>query len=129
LVIVTISAINIAHNFFMQVSERRREIGVLRAIGARQRDIRAIFLGEAALIGLVAGFFGILIAFLAGLAVDAIANAHLPHFPFKPETFFDFRWWIWAGGLTFSVVFCVLGGLVPSSRAARMQPAKALAAQ
>jgi len=126
LVIVTISAVNIAHNFFMQVSERRREIGVLRAVGARRADIRAIFLGEAALIGLFAGVLGVLLAYLAGWGIDAVAAAQLPNFPFKPETFFDFKGWIVFGGLSFSVVFCVLGGILPATRAANMQPAKAL---
>ncbi len=48
LVIVTISAINIAHSFFMQVSERRKEIGLLRSIGGTQNNIRMLFVGEAA---------------------------------------------------------------------------------
>src|SRR4029077_12225819 len=50
LIIITISAINIAHNFFMQVTERRRELGLLRAIGATQADVLLVVLGEAALI-------------------------------------------------------------------------------
>ncbi len=126
-IIVIISAINIAHNFFMQVSERRREIGVLRAVGATQVDVRLIVLGESALIGIAGGVLGIGVALVAGLAVDAASAAWLPSFPFKPETYFDFRPWILAVGLGFSVVFCVLGGFLPARRAARMQPAQALA--
>jgi ABC-type antimicrobial peptide transport system permease subunit len=127
LVIVVISAINIAHNFFMQVSERRKEIGVLRAIGATQADVRGIILGEAALLGLLAGCFGVLFAVGSGFVIDLLSAKYLPAFPFKPETYFDFQWWILLGGLLFSVVFCVLGGFFPARKAALMQPARALA--
>ena len=129
LVIVSISAINIAHSFFMQVSERRRELGLLRAIGATRGDIRGLILGEAALIGIFSGTLGVGCALIAGKVVDWIASAYLPDFPFKPETFFDFTWWIVVGGLAFSVVFCVFGGMLPAGKAARIEPARALAQQ
>jgi putative ABC transport system permease protein len=129
LIIVTISAINIAHNFFMQVSERRREIGLMRAVGATQGDIRAIILGEAALIGLVSGVAGIGIALLAGLGFDVVVPQFLPELPFQPDSLFSFYWWILAGGLAFSVVFCILGGFLPAGKAARMAPAQALVQQ
>jgi putative ABC transport system permease protein len=129
LIIVLISAINIAHNLFMQVSERRREIGVLRAIGATQADIRAMILGEAAFIGITAGGIGIALARVGGLLVDWAARHYLPDFAFKPVTFFDFQLWIWLGGLVFAVLFCVLGGFMPANKAARLAPAQALAQQ
>jgi putative ABC transport system permease protein len=127
--IVAISAINIAHNFFMQVSERRREIGLLRAIGATRADVRLIILGEAALIGVIGGLLGIGVAVAAAAGLDWLSLHVLPRFPFKPDTYFDFQWWILAGGLAFSTVFCVIGGYLPALRASRMEPAQALAAQ
>jgi ABC-type antimicrobial peptide transport system permease subunit len=129
LVIITISAINIAHNFFMQVSERRREIGLLRAVGATRSDIRGIILGEAALIGLVSGLAGIGIAMLAGFGFDVVVPRFLPELPFQPDSLFDFTPLILGGGLGFAVVFCVLGGYLPARKAARMPPAQALAQQ
>jgi putative ABC transport system permease protein len=125
--IITISAINIAHNFFMQVSERRREIGVLRAVGATQGDVRAIILGEAAVIGLIGGVLGVAGAFTAGAVVDWLSAHYLPRFPFKPDTYFDFQPWIWGMGVGFSILFCVVGGFLPARKAARMEPATALA--
>jgi len=126
-VIVGISAINIAHNFFMQVSERRREIGVLRAVGAGRLDVRLIILGEAALIGLFGGVVGILLARGAGAFVDWASVHYLPRFPFKPDTYFVFHPWILLGGLLFSTVFCVLGGFLPARKASLLEPAQALA--
>ncbi|MBE7448394.1 MAG: ABC transporter permease [Kofleriaceae bacterium] len=126
-VIVGISAINIAHNFFMQVTERRREIGVLRAVGASQRDVLMIVLGEAAVIGLVSGVLGSAAAFLGSLVVDWASAALVPAFPFKPRSWFDFEWWIFALAVGFSVLFCVVGGWLPARKAAQMEPAAALA--
>ena len=128
IVIVTISSINIGHSFFMQISERRREIGVLRAVGATQSDIRRIFLGEAAVIGVIGGVLGIVLARGISAIVD-LAAGQARDFPFKPDTYFDFQWWILVGGLLFSIVFCVVGGFFPARKAARMAPAQALAQQ
>jgi ABC-type antimicrobial peptide transport system permease subunit len=127
--IVSISAINIAHNFFMQVSERRREIGLLRALGASRGDVRGVFLGEAALIGVVAGAVGIGLAIGAGTLVNLAARQFLPDLPFQPSSFFAFEWWILGGGLGCSVLFCLLGGYLPARKAGRMAPAQALAQQ
>jgi ABC-type lipoprotein release transport system permease subunit len=125
--IVGISSINIAHNFFMQISERRREIGLLRAVGATRSDVKLIILGEAALIGITGGLLGIAVAYLGGQVVDWASAHYLPRFPFKPKTYFDFQPWIVALGLVFSTVFCVLGGFLPARKASRLAPAQALA--
>lgn len=127
--IVAISSINIAHNFFMQVSERRREIGVLRAVGATRSDVRLIILGEAALIGVIGGVIGVGLALGGGWLVDWASGIFLPRFPYKPTTYFDFQPWIILGGLAFSTCFCVLGGFLPAHKASRLPPAQALAAQ
>ena len=129
LIIITISAINIAHNFFMQVSERRREIGLLRAIGGTKADVRGIVLGEASLLGLVSGVVGVGVALVGARVVDWASASYLPDFPFKPETFFDFSAWIVVAGVGCSVLFCVLGGLLPATQAAKMPPALALVQQ
>jgi ABC-type antimicrobial peptide transport system permease subunit len=126
LVIVTISAINIAHSFFMQVSERRREIGLLRAIGATQRNIRMLFVGEAALLGFLAGLVGVVVGLGIGILGDWAFVNHTADFAFKPKTLFDFQLWIPIAGLGVAVLFGVIGGALPARKAAKMQPAEAL---
>lgn len=126
LVIIGISAINIAHNFFMQVTERRRELGLLRAIGATQHDVRRVVLGEAALIGLIGGLLGVLLGLALAAGIDYASAHYLPRFPYKPTTWFNFKWWIWLGGLACAAGFAVLGGYLPARRASTMEPAQAL---
>ena len=125
-IIIAISAINISHNFFMQVTERRREIGLLRAIGASRGDVRMIVLGEALLIGLIGGALGNLLGFGISLVVDWASAHYLPNFPYKPPTWFEFRWWIISMALGFAGGFAVLGGFLPARKASNMEPAQAL---
>jgi putative ABC transport system permease protein len=126
LVIITISSINIAHNFFMQVTERRRELGLLRAVGATQSDVLLVVLGEAALIGLIGGLIGLAIGVGLAAGIDWGSAHYLPRFPYKPDSWFHFKWWIVAGGLVCSTGFSVLGGYLPARRASTMEPAQAL---
>ena len=125
--ILAISIINIGHNFFVQVSERRREIGIMRAVGASELDVMFVMLGEAAMIGIIGGLIGIGLAVGSGTIWNYVAAHKIPAFPFKPSSWFDFKIWIWGGGLLFSTVSCVLGGFLPARRAAKMEPAQALA--
>lgn len=127
LAMIGISAINIAHNFFMQVTERRRELGLLRAVGATSGDVKLIVLGEAGLIGLFGGLMGVILGLGLAALVDYGSAHYIPRFPYKPETWFHFRWWILLGGLACAAGFSILGGYLPARRASTMQPAQALA--
>jgi ABC-type antimicrobial peptide transport system permease subunit len=124
--ILVIAVINIGHNFFIQVSERKREIGIMRAVGATALDVQLIVLGEAAVIGIVGGLLGIGLAVGIGTGWDYYASMSIPRFPFKPPSWFEFKMWIWLSALGFSTLFCILGGYLPARRAARMEPAQAL---
>jgi len=125
LLIVGIAAVNISQMFYMLIYQRRREIGLLRALGASEGDLKAIILGEAASIGLLGGALGALVGLGAAAAVDAVA-ANLPRFPYKPESFFVFPAWVWPAALVAAVAFCVTGAFFPARAAARQEPAEAL---
>jgi len=97
------------------VLERTREIGVRKAIGAREKDIMSQFLMEAALISAVGG--------LLGLAIGTIAStvlAKVTGFPLIPST------WQVVAALVISVVVGLLSGFLPARRAAHMKPVQAL---
>jgi len=125
LIIVGIAAINISQMFFMLIYQRRREIGLLRALGASQGDLKRVILSEAAIIGLTAGAMGALVGYGAGGLVDLIA-AQLPRFPYKPESFFIYPSWVWPVAVLSAVLFCVIGAYLPAREAAHQEPAEAL---
>ncbi|MFZ4735377.1 MAG: ABC transporter permease [Bradymonadia bacterium] len=123
--IVGIAAVNISHTFLMNVYQRRREIGVLRAVGASRADVRALVLGEALVLGVLGGLSGALLGVGAARAADLLGG-RLPDFPYKPDTFFAFPAWLWPAALGFAVLFCLVGAFFPANAAARLEPAEAL---
>jgi ABC-type antimicrobial peptide transport system permease subunit len=106
--------------------ERRRELGLLRAVGATKRDVRRLVLVEATAVGLVSGVVGVGTAVLTAAILDRAAGTLLPDFPFRPDTYFAFPWWLPTAGVALSVIFCVLGAAVPAIRAGQVSPARAL---
>ena len=126
LVALLLACLGIANTMYTAVLERTKEIGVLKALGARRRDVMLIFVAEAAFIGLAGGLVGILIAVglgrLGNAAVDrltqSVAGAGFDVF----RT--DFA--VVAAGLVVAVVLSTVSGLLPALRAAVQDPARAL---
>jgi hypothetical protein len=125
-VIVFISAVNVMHVLLMLVAQRERELGVFRALGATRRDVRRLIMAEAATLGLVAAALGLALAYAGAAGFDVVSTRYVPDFPYKPDTYFAFPWWLWIVSLVFASGFCSLGALVPAIRAARMDPARVL---
>ena len=125
-IILGIAAVNITHTFLMVIYERKREIGIQRALGATKMDIRFVFLGESLLIGLAGGLMGNGIAYGLSRIADYLANAYIGDFPFQPDTFFHFspKWVLASAG--FAIFFSLVGAFFPANRAAGMDPARTL---
>ena len=123
---LVVAAVNVAHTFFRAIAERRHELGVMRAVGATERDVSALLLGEAAAVGLLGGFIGLLLARVAGLLIDVLSRKVLPEFPFKPDSYFWFSPELLLLLLGFSLLVCLLGAAYPARAAAKLSPAKAL---
>jgi putative ABC transport system permease protein len=114
-VALLVGAVGVANIMIISVLERRSEIGLRRALGATKRHIRAQFLSEAILLGLLGGAAGVIL----GAASTAI-YAHAEHWAIVIPTE------AWATGITASIVIGALAGLVPALRAARLSPTQAL---
>jgi putative ABC transport system permease protein len=124
--ITALAAVNIAQAFHAEVRERTREIGVMRAVGATRLDVGSILLAEAAVTGIVGGACGVVVARVGGFVIDRIAQTALPQFPFKPETFFDFRGTHVLVGVAIAVAASLAGAFFPARAAAALDPARAL---
>ena len=134
MIIIIIAAVNIMHTFLMIIVERRRELGVMRAVGATRSAIACLVLTEAAVVGLVGGAIGSFLGWLIAKGIDKIFADGLfgysvPDFPFKPETLFSWDPWFFVVGIVGAILFCLLGALVPALRAANLDPAAALTGQ
>lgn len=126
LLILGISAVNIMHTFMMAILERRQELGLMRALGATRRDIRALVLAEACVLGLFGGLSGIALGWGAIKIVDLVFKSRVPDFPFKPDSLFIIQPWMLLGALGVAVLFCWLGSLLPAFRASQIDPARTL---
>lgn len=119
-----VSLFGIANTMLTAVIERTREIGIMKAVGARNSHVRGVFLLEAAGIGLLGGLIGLPVGAIVGTAVNFVAH----HFRAIPDDMhvFHIPWWLIAGTLVFSVAVSTIAGFVPALRASRMDPVQAL---
>ena len=121
---LVVSLFGIANTMAMAVLERTREIGVLKALGARDRDVGRLFLMEAAAIGVLGGGTGLGLAWALGQLLNVIARAAF-EVPAR-VSLFHVTWWLAAGSVGFAVLVSVVAGTLPARRAARMEPVAAL---
>jgi len=122
-----VASFGIANTMIMSILERTREIGIMKAIGAEDREIRLIFFVEAAVIGVTGGVLGTLLAW----GIDGIANRLAYRFILKPQSasfidFFSLPIYLSAGAILFALTVSIIAALYPASRAARIDPVKAL---
>ena len=117
-----VGAIGIANTMYTAVLERNREIGVMKAIGAKNSDILTIFLIESALIGLIGGIIGMLLGVLISKGAEIAIGQFL-----GPGFFMVFLpWWLLLGAAGFALIVGTLSGLLPAKQAADMNPVEAL---
>jgi len=126
-----VAAIGIANTMAMSILERTREIGLMKAVGATNRDVLSIFLGEAAGIGFIGGVGGVIVGWLAAQAINVIAIIYLAGQASQqggapPSVAVYTPAWLPIFALIFSTFIGMLSGLYPALRAATMIPVDAL---
>ena len=126
-----VAAIGIANTMAMSILERTREIGLMKAVGATNRDVLAIFLGEAAGIGFIGGLGGVIIGWLAGQGLNVIALVYLANQAGQqggppPSVAVYTPFWLPLFALIFSTIIGMISGFYPALRAATMIPVLAL---
>jgi putative ABC transport system permease protein len=126
-----VAAIGIANTMAMAILERTKEIGIMKAIGAKNKDILSIFLGEAAGIGLVGGVGGVVIGWVVSKLLNVIA---LSYFSSQASAASGLSLtmvtstpvWLMIFALFFSILVGLISGLVPAIQAASLVPVNAL---
>lgn len=116
-----VSTIMIAIIIYTSVLERRKEIGVLRSLGARKKDISRVFIAESAILGAYSGAIGVLIA----VAVSAIGSVILAAV-LGISGLMQVSWWQCVVMFFISIALSVLAGFIPSRIASKKDPTVAL---
>ncbi len=122
-----VATLGVANTMMMAIYERTREIGVLKAVGARNREVRRMFTADAVLLGFIGGVVGLILGTLLGRLVDWIGHIYLANegvtgigqLSVVPP-------WLAIGSLIFAAFIGVVGGYYPARRAARLDPVAAL---
>jgi ABC-type transport system, involved in lipoprotein release, permease component len=118
---IVVGGIGITNTMYTSVRERTREIGIMKAIGATNGAIMAIFLFEAGIIGFGGGIGGTILGLGVAAIVQAYGQVH-PMFYFTAS----FSPWIVIFGMSFSFLIGCLAGILPARAAAKLRPIDAL---
>lgn len=123
---LVVASLGIINTLVMAILERRREIGVLKALGAADRDVRRLFFAEAGAMGLLGGVLGVTMGWLIGRALNFGTNVYLSRQQLPSITVSLVPWWMVAAAIAFAVAVSLVAGIYPASRAARLDPIEAL---
>jgi len=119
---LVVGAIGIMNTMYTAVLERTKEIGIMKAVGAKNSEIMLLFLIESGLLGLVGGVIGVVLGFIMGKTAEIIAGqalgTDLLKLYFPPELII--------GALAFSFIVGALSGMVPARQASHLKPVDAL---
>jgi len=123
---LAVASIGIINTLVMAILERRREIGIMKAIGASDNDVKGLFFAEAGAMGIFGGILGVALGWTIGRVINLGTNIYLRRQHFPPEQIWSVPWWLVLSAVVFSIIVSLLSGLYPASRAARLDPVQAL---
>ena len=123
---LAVSSLGIVNTMVMSILERTREIGIMKAIGGSDADVRGIFLVEASAIGFIGGAFGIMLAWMVGRVINFAANIYIRQQGGTEVDLFSLPFWLVASAIGFSILVSLIAGSFPARRAARLNPIEAL---
>jgi putative ABC transport system permease protein len=123
---LAVATLGIINTLVMAILERRREIGILKALGAADRDVKQLFFVEAGVMGLFGGVLGVGFGWFIGRALTWATNIYLHRQNLPSAHVFSVPWWLVLGAIAFAVAVSLAAGLYPATRAARLNPVEAL---
>jgi ABC-type antimicrobial peptide transport system permease subunit len=123
---LAVASLGIINTLVMAILERRREIGVLKALGASDKDVSQLFFAEAGVMGLVGGVAGVGLGWAIGRVIQFGTNYYLRQQQIPPENVWTVPPWLVISAIVFSLIVSLAAGMYPAGRAARLDPVEAL---
>jgi len=123
---LAVATLGIVNTLVMAILERRREIGVLKALGAADSDVKRLFFVEAGVMGFIGGIAGVILGWLIGRALTLATNIYLKRQDLPGVEISSVPLWLVLFGTGFAIAVSLVAGLYPASRAAKLNPVEAL---
>jgi ABC-type antimicrobial peptide transport system permease subunit len=123
---LTVACIGIVNTLVMAILERRREIGIMKAIGASDEDVRQLFFAEAGAMGVTGGVIGTILGWFIGRVINFGSNLYFQRLGIPHQDIWAVPVWLVATGIAIALVVSLIAGLYPASRAAKLDPVQAL---
>ena len=126
MIAVVVASLGIINTMIMSILERYSEIGIMKAVGASNRDIQKIFFFETSSIGFLGGLFGLGLGWSVSLLINRVINYFLSQQGLPYLEYFSFPLWLCLGSVGFAILISLVAGIYPAVRAARVDPVVAL---
>jgi putative ABC transport system permease protein len=123
---LAVASIGIVNTLVMAILERQREIGIMKALGASDTDVRRIFLAEAAAMGVLGGLLGVTFGWLIGRVINFGANIYFKNQGLPAQDLWYVPWWLAVGAIVFAIGVSLAAGTYPAVRASKLDPVEAL---
>jgi len=123
---LAVASIGIVNTLVMAILERRREIGIMKAIGASDGDVQLLFFAEAGAMGILGGIVGVALGWAIGQVINLGTNIYLKRQSLPPENFWSVPWMLAIGAIIFAFLVSLISGFYPARRASRLDPVQAL---
>jgi putative ABC transport system permease protein len=126
MIAIVVASLGIVNTMVMSILERYAEIGIMKAVGASDKDVKKIFFFEASMIGFLGGVLGLGLGWLVSVLINHVVNAFLAGEGVPFIQFFNFPLWLCLGAVAFAILVSLAAGIYPAVRAARVDPVVAL---
>ncbi|PYY23814.1 MAG: hypothetical protein DMG62_06295 [Acidobacteria bacterium] len=124
---LAVASLGIINTLVMSILERRREIGIMKAIGASDGDVQKLFFAEAGAMGIFGGTLGVVLGWIIGRVINFGTRVYMQRQQqFTPDDVWLVPLWLVLGAIGFSLMVSLVAGLYPAARAARLDPVQAL---
>jgi putative ABC transport system permease protein len=126
MIAIVVASLGIMNTMVMSILERCSEIGIMKAVGAGDGDIKKIFFFESSVIGFFGGIFGLALGWVVSGLINRIVNYFLAKQGVPFVGYFNFPWWLCLGAVLSAIAVSLVSGIYPAIRAARVDPVVAL---
>ena len=126
MIAIVVASLGIINTMVMSILERYKEIGIMKAVGATDSDVKRIFFFEAGVIGFMGGVLGLGLGCSVSMIINRVVNYFLAQQGVPYINYFSYPWWLCLGAIAFAIFVSLAAGIYPTLRAACVDPVIAL---